>query len=546
MSDSNIRSRRPGSERPDRNELWTRFSSPRWRPSAAGITIDVSRMDFDEAFLERSEPLVEAALRERDRIEAGERVNVTEDRMVGHYWLRDPQRAPDPAIRRQIEEAVTQVTAFVNDVHEGRVAPPQAARFTDVVLIGIGGSALGPQLVADGLGQSTDAMTLHFLDNTDPDGVDRLLDDLGSRLNATLVLVVSKSGGTRETHCGMLEMTRAFENRGLSFPAQAVAITQQDSRLDRLAREDGWLVRMPMWDWVGGRTSVTSAVGLLPAALQGVDVQALLGGAASMDARTRTDTVDMNPALLLALMWHWEISEQGRREMVVLPYKDRLLLLPRYLQQLVMESLGKRLDHDGEVVHQGITVYGNKGTTDQHAYMQQLLDGPAGFFATFLVVLEDRRPDRSVDQVEDDSGTTTGDYLHGFWQGTRDALYDRGRESISIMINRLDARSLGALIALYERAVGFYASFININAYDQPGVELAKKAAQSVIDIQVRVLSYLSDHPDGATIEALGVAIEAPDRLESIHHVLEHLVANGRGIEKTDGKYRRASVIAST
>jgi glucose-6-phosphate isomerase len=144
-----------------------------------------------------------------------------------------------------------------------------------------------------------------------------------------------------------------------------------------------------MFDWVGGRTSELSAVGLLPAALQGVDIQAMLDGAAAMDAATRTHDTLKNPAALLALMWFHATGGKGQKDMVVLPYKDRLLLFSRYLQQLVMESLGKRLDLDGKRVDQGINVFGNKGSTDQHAYVQQLRDGVNNFFITFIRVLKD-------------------------------------------------------------------------------------------------------------------------------------------------------------
>ena len=146
-----------------------------------------------------------------------------------------------------------------------------------------------------------------------------------------------------------------------------------------MAAEEGWLKRFPMWDWVGGRTSVMSAVGLVPAALQGLDTDAFLEGAAAMDAKTRAHRCQANAAMLLALMWYYAGNGSGEKDMVILPYKDRLVLFSQYLQQLVMESLGKKLDLDGKVVHQGIAVYGNKGSTDQHAYVQQLRDGVPNF-----------------------------------------------------------------------------------------------------------------------------------------------------------------------
>src|SRR5262249_48132364 len=143
-----------------------------------------------------------------------------------------------------------------------------------------------------------------------------------------------------------------------------------------------------------------------------------------------------NPAALLALMWHFAGDGQGKKAMVVLPYKDRLELFSRYLQQLVMESLGKEHDRQGRVVHQGIVVYGNKGSTDQHAYVQQLRDGPANFFATFIRV-ERERDVGTRPAFEVDPGVTSGDYLEGFLLGTRQALYEKGRDSISLTLGEV-------------------------------------------------------------------------------------------------------------
>ena len=207
-----------------------------------------------------------------------------------------------------------------------------------------------------------------------------------------------------------------------------------------------------MYDWVGGRTSELSAVGLLPAALQGLDIDGLLAGAAACDEATRGRDLKTNPAALMALMWHHATGGKGQKDMVVLPYKDRLLLFSRYLQQLVMESIGKQLDLKGNRVEQGLAVYGNKGSTDQHAYVQQLREGVPNFFAVFIRVLEDGGSAREVEP-----GVTAGDYLHGFLLGTRAALFENDRESMTITVPRVDARTVGALIALFERAVGLYA-----------------------------------------------------------------------------------------
>jgi glucose-6-phosphate isomerase len=276
-----------------------------------------------------------------------------------------------------------------------------------------------------------------------------------------------------------------------------------------------------MFDWVGGRTSELSAVGLLPAALQGIDVDAMLAGAAACDAATRVHETRRNPAALMALMWYAATGGKGQKDMVVLPYKDRLLLFSRYLQQLVMESLGKQLDLDGRRVEQGITVYGNKGSTDQHAFVQQLRDGVGNFFVTFVRVLESGGAPMEVEP-----GVTAGDYLHGFLLGTREALFGNDRQSMTITVPRVDARTVGALIALFERAVGLYASLIHINAYHQPGVEAGKKAAAAVLSLQAKVLTALSKSPQ--TAEQVASTIGAAQSVETVFLILEHLAANGR------------------
>jgi glucose-6-phosphate isomerase len=501
-------------------EPWQRFQSM-WCAFAPGLALDASRMRIDAATVERLAPALERAFDAMAALEAGATANPDEARPVGHYWLRAPDLAPTPGIAAQIRASVDAVRAFAADVHAARVRPPRAPRFTRVLAIGIGGSALGPMFLADALGRGArDALRLAFLDNTDPDGIARTLEDLGARLAETLVLVTSKSGGTPETRNGMRLAAEAYGAAGLPFAAHAAAITQPGSALDREAEAEGWLARFPMFEWVGGRTSACSAVGLLPAALQGLDVDGLLAGAAACDEATRVRDPYRNPAALLALAWHCAGNGRGDKALVVLPYKDRLLLLGRYLQQLVMESLGKRLDLAGRVVEQGLTVYGNKGSTDQHAYVQQLRDGRNDFFACFVRVLE---PGGSALELE--PGVTAGDYLHGFWLGTRSALAENGRESLTLTLPRVDAASVGALIALFERTVGLYASLVGVNAYHQPGVEAGKRAAAAALTLQGRVLAALDRRPRSAE----EIAERAGDAdVEAVYLLLEHLVATAR------------------
>ena len=227
-----------------------------------------------------------------------------------------------------------------------------------------------------------------------------------------------------------------------------------------------------------------------------------------MDEATRVEDPLKNPAALLALCWHCAGNGRGEKAMVILPYKDRLLLLSRYLQQLVMESLGKNLTLDGKPTEQGITVYGNKGSTDQHAFVQQLRDGLSNFFVTFVEVLEDG----AGAAIEVEEGVTCGDYLLGFLLGTRRALYENERASVTITIPRVDAENLGMLIALFERAVGFYATLVNVNAYHQPGVEAGKLAAADVLAVQRRVMHDLEAHR-GEYRSAVAIAASSRETL---------------------------------
>ena len=510
------------------SELWERYQLYLCSSKSLGLSVDVSRMHFDAAYFEQMEPAIQRAYEAMDALEKGGIANPDENRMVGHYWLRASKLAPTPALAEEIDSTRDAIVLFAAEVHAAAIRPPMAERFTQVLSIGIGGSALGPMFVADALGTPSDPAQVYFIDNTDPDGIARAVNRLQGRLNQTLVIVTSKSGGTPETRNGMLLVAEAFAKAGLSFPKHAVAVTMPGSQLDKLAAADGWLKRFPMLDWVGGRTSELSAVGLLPAALQGIDVGAMLDGAAAMDEATRVRQTGLNPAAMLALMWFKVTEGRGAKDMVVLPYKDRLLLFSRYLQQLVMESLGKRLDLDGKRVDQGISVYGNKGSTDQHAYVQQLRDGVNNFFITFIRVLESGPGDSEVEP-----GVTPGDYLHGFLLGTREALFANDRQSITISVKTVDARTIGAMIALFERAVGLYASLVNINAYHQPGVEAGKKAAAVVLELQAKIMAALTGV--GQTAAGLAHAVGDPDAAEAAYLILEHLAANGRIHSSGDG-----------
>ncbi len=501
--------------------LWPRFQQYFLRYNDLGFSIDISRMSFDDRFFSEMLDSAEQALRDMEQLEKGDIANPDENRMVGHYWLRNASLAPTEELQHEILDTKGSILRFASEIHSGTLRGSTGKKFTDVLSIGIGGSALGPQLVSDALRSAHDSLALHFFDNTDPDGFAQILEVLKSKLDSTLVIVISKSGGTKEPRNGMLAAQAAFKQAGIVFSKHFVAVTGKDSELDQTAQSEGWLKRFPMYDWIGGRTSVMSAVGLLPMSLQGIDIESFLEGARAMDVKTRNPEVLKNAALLLALMWYYAGDGKGKKDMVLLPYKDRLLLFSRYLQQLVMESLGKELDLEGKVVHQGIAVYGNKGSTDQHAYVQQLRDGVHNFFVTFIEV----RRATSTSEMEVEPNITSGDYLQGFLRGTRGALHENGRDSMTISIPHFDAFMLGALIALYERAVGFYGSLVHINAYNQPGVEAGKKAAARILKLQEKAFTFLKSHIGSDwKVEKIAQHIDAEP--EETFHILQHLATN--------------------
>jgi glucose-6-phosphate isomerase len=518
-----------------KSQLWQRFQKYCTEYPELGLAVDLSRMNFPEGYFASMQPRLREAFAAMAKLERGAIANPDEKRRVGHYWLRQPALAPSAEIRKEIEEALAAVKSFAAQVHCGAVRGAKGP-FKNLLHIGIGGSALGPQFVASALGQpGRDKTTPFFFDNTDPDGMNKVLAQIGPDLGQTLTLVVSKAGATPETRNGMLVAEAAYSRAGLAFPAHAVAVTMRASLLDKRALEQQWLSRFPIWDWVGGRTSELSPVGLLPAALQGLDIGSLLAGAKACDEITRVKNVRANPSAQLALMWFYSGNGKGERNMVILPYKDRLELFPRYVQQLIMESLGKGLDLKGKVVHQGITVLGNKGSTDQHSYIQQLRDGLNDFFVTFIEVLRDGNgPEVMVEEK-----VTCGDYLNGLLLGTREALYENGRESVTLTIRDVSPFSVGVLIALFERTVGLYASLVNVNAYHQPGVQAGKKAASVVIGLQTKILDYLEKIPTGGTAVQIASGIGLKEEAETVFKVCEHLAANpDRGMRKVPGPLR--------
>ncbi|MET9489770.1 glucose-6-phosphate isomerase [Nocardia sp. NPDC006630] len=492
---------------------WERYCALRFADPISGVSVDVSGAGFPVDYLHVMADPLSRAFEAMTALERGAIANPDEDRYVGHYWLRTPNLAPSHAITAAITDSLARLDHFADRVRTGELHGA-GGRFRNLLHVGIGGSATGPDMLREAWSAGSEGLTVQVLDNADPDGVDRALRNLDGGVGQTLVSVVSKSGITPTPRQVLRELERAYTAADLAFHAHAVATTVLGSELADQAAADRWLEIFPMWDWVGGRYSVTSMVGLLPAALLGARTGEFLAGAARMDACTRTAVVLDNPAALLALAWFWLGGGTGDRNMVVLPYRDELAGVTRWIQQLIMESLGKRADRASRTVQQGLTVYGHKGVSDQHSYLQQLREGRDDAFVTFIGTHRARR-------AHPESAHTLDGHLFGGLVGTMSALRGCGRPTIVIMLPDAGEDALGALVALYERAVGLYAELIDVNAYHQPGVD--KHTAVTILELQHALLECLAAATEPMTAPALADKAGLTDRADIAHRLLEHL-----------------------
>jgi len=371
--------------------------------------------------------------------------------------------------------------------------------FENLVILGIGGSALGARTLRDGLlgplwNERDDEARDHFpriyvLDNVDPHTVRDLLDHIDIR--RTLFNVVSKSGSTAETMALYLLLEGLLIDEVGPEKARGhflFTTDPSDGPLRAIAEGEG-IPSLPIPPNVGGRFSVLSPVGLLPAAVAGIDVAALLAGAARADDRCRTPVLAENPAGLMATLLHTAHSESGASIHVMMPYSNRLRSFSAWFQQLWAESLGKAHDLAGNLVHTGPTPLPAVGVTDQHAQVQLFMEGPRDKVVMFMAITGEAGAG-GVDGVEDleiarhRSGMESVGYLGGHGLGelldaerraTAEALRRGGRPSMTFEIETLDAESLGELLMLMSIATVYAGALYAVNPLDQPGVELGKK-----------------------------------------------------------------------
>ncbi|RJS93785.1 glucose-6-phosphate isomerase [Salinisphaera sp. Q1T1-3] len=473
----------------------------RYRLEAAGITLDYSKQRIDDDIRTQLAGLVaECGVEQaRDAMFAGDHVNTSEDRAAWHVALRAPEAAP---MYDEVHEIRHAMADFAQEVRAGQWRGFAGDAITDVVNIGIGGSDLGPRLICESL-YTGDGPRPHFVANVDPHDLDDTLARLDPK--TTLVIVTSKSFGTAETLANARVARQWLIDGGAGEGDVAkhfVAVSSNREKVSAFGIE-----RMfGFWDWVGGRYSLWSAVGLSIELALGPDVfEALLGGAHAMDTHFREAPVEDNLPIWLALAGIWNNNFLDLTSHCVVPYAQRMANLASFLQQLEMESNGKSVTRDGQptTVATVPTIWGSVGTNAQHAYFQMLHQGDLTVDLDFVLPLSDADQagdEREVERVANclaqaealmcgrDSQALAEELKAEGLSG--DALSHRlaarqfagNRPSNMLVMDRLDAHHLGALIAAYEHKVFVQGIIWNVNSFDQWGVELGKTMAGKLVE----------------------------------------------------------------
>ncbi|MCZ6597439.1 MAG: glucose-6-phosphate isomerase [Planctomycetota bacterium] len=436
------------------------------------------RLDYTNVLAEVVGPehgLTDEELAQMAAPSAGALASVLARRTKDLRWLDLPYQ--DDVLRR--------VTDFAASVR---------GRFRNVVVLGIGGSALGNTALHSALNSPYHNIAppaglprLFVLDNVDPDLVGEFLDHFDPA--ETLFNTISKSGGTAEPMSQFLLFRQELIDRLGEEGHREHMVVTTDARtgdLREIVRREGY-ESFVVPDGVGGRFSVLSPVGLVPAALVGIDVEGLLEGAADMDQRCRAPELTSNPALMHAAI-QWLLHTKKEKPMAVtFSYSQRLCDMADWYAQLLGESLGKRARRDGSVVHTGPTPIRATGVTDQHSQVQLYVEGPFDKWFTILAV---DQPDHVVElplAYEDLEGVSYlgGRTLEELFQaerdGTRLALTEARRPNITLSLEKIEAHAMGQLIFLLELSVALMGEHYDVNAFDQPGVEAGKVAAYALM-----------------------------------------------------------------
>ncbi len=496
MTDDWAKLKTLASEAPDMRTLFAtdpqRFA--RFSTQAAGMLLDFSKTSLTGQSLAALLALARAAGVEarRDAMFAGEPINITENRAALHTALRAPAEARilinGRNIVPEVQETLRRFLDFAEAVRAGRAAATDGRPFSDVVNIGIGGSDLGPAMVTAALAPYHDGPRLHFVSNVD--GA-HLADTLrGLDPARTLFIIASKTFTTVET------MTNAGSARrwlaaALGEGAVGAHFCAVSTALEKCAAFGIAPERIfGFWDWVGGRYSVWSAVGLPVAiAIGAASFRAFLAGGWAMDEHFRAAPLERNLPVLLALAGVWHRDALGYPARAILPYDQRLARFPAYLQQLDMESNGKRVTRAGQPVScpTGPLVFGEPGTNGQHAFYQLLHQGTDVIPCEFFIAARGHEPEMEAHHklliancLAQAQALLQGRDLAQAG-GNPHRVFPGNRPSLTIAYEVLDPATLGKLIALYEHRVFTEAALWDINAFDQWGVELGKELATRLL-----------------------------------------------------------------
>ena len=467
-------------------------------PMACGLTFNYAAKQVDDSVLEALAKLA----KETELIEKfaalynGEVVNTGEKRLVLHHMTRgqlgDAVEADGCDKRTFYVKQQQDIADFANKVHAGTIANAAGEKFTTVVQIGIGGSDLGPRAMYLALENwakvnNTFKMEAKFISNVDPDDAAAVLNTID--VEHSLFVLVSKSGTTLETLTNESFVKDALKNAGLDPAKHMIAVTSETSPL---AKSDDYLAAFFMDDYIGGRFSSTSAVGGAVLSLAfGPEVFAqFLEGAAAMDVLAKNENLLENPSMLDALIGVYERNVLGYMNTAVLPYSQALSRFPAHLQQLDMESNGKSVNRFGEAVNYqtGPIMIGEPGTNGQHSFYQLLHQGTSivplqfvGFKNNQLgrdVVIQDST---SQQKLCANVVAQIVAFACGKDNEDRNKYFEGGRPSSIIIGDKLDPKSLGALLAHFENKIMFQGFVWNVNSFDQEGVQLGKVLATRVL-----------------------------------------------------------------
>jgi len=461
---------------------------------AEGLLLDFSRQRLDRDALAALAGLADAAGL-RARVEAmftGEIVNASERRQALHTLLRTPASATIAPkvvpLHAELLATRARVANFVSAVHTAKRKSATDARFTDVVNIGIGGSDLGPAMAVEALRPfHTGHLRCHFVSNVDGTQFTDLIDELDPA--RTLFIICSKTFTTQETLANARRARAWIADRlgEAAVRAHFAAVSTNAAAMD--AFDIAADARFAMWDWVGGRYSLWSAVGLvIELAIGTANFEAMLAGAHAMDRHFRSAAWTDNLPALLGALAHWNRNAFGCSSHAVLPYTQRLARLPSYLQQLEMESLGKSVTHDGQPVagDTGAVIWGEAGSNGQHSFFQLLHQGTANVSIDFLLPLR-AAADRAADELVIANCLAQAQALTvGHESPAPERRHAGSRPLTLIAIERLDPATLGRLIALYEHKVFVESVLWKVNPFDQWGVELGKKLCNELLPLGER------------------------------------------------------------